>query len=817
MKAAGIRSSFVLSVFLYTASPGGAQTPLGALAIDERQGDQYGWAVNFETAGAARQRALSECGSGCAVVLTFERCAAYAVDQDAGSTAFGWAESYDSAAGARQRALAECGSRGGSRCTVRAWGCNGHVVEDSLGLGRAVRRVIQESLQAAGFDPGGVDGLFGPRTRAAIRSWQTSRGTRATGYLDNASAAALRPSVVTARTFSERSGADAAPAPEAVPEEQQAASAGQPAAAVSAELEALFWQSIVDSENPMDFEAYLAQFPNGVFRHLAENRLSALQPVASPPVASAAPEALFWQSIVNSENPADFEAYLDQFSNGVFRRLAENRLSALQPVAPPPAVGTAVEDLFWQSIANSENPAEFEAYLAQFPNGVFRNLAQNRLSALQSPSGIPARVSGRPANIDGSPAGGEVCGVPADEAVLVTWQNTADNWNIVTPAGNRIASFSSERDALGSWADVATFECEVAILVNFREFTGRFYRLNRKMQAGETDARSLFIGDPAVAADGYRESVQRHGALAIDVEGGRHSVSPAGEAHALSMCGTADCEVVATFSSCMGVAYSLSTRGPTVWAWMEAGTAGDARVGALGECTKAGGPACEVLNVVCLDAPDVAGSPASGSRVAAAEAAADPVLRPGDVFQDCDECPEMVVLPDGRLAMGRYEVMMGEWQAFRRATCCPEYSFPTRDRYSDEWWSLTHRHPAVTMNWEDAQEYASWLSRSTGATYRLPTEAEWERAATGSRPGCVRSIDDGPCPAGSYSPNAAGLSDMIGNVWEWTSARARGRSFSNVARGGGWFSTADKLRPDGRDVFSNGNSWLGFRVVRTLE
>ena len=155
-------------------------------------GIQWGWAVDYETPAAARETALRVCGSGCSVVLTFGRCGAYAADQDADSTAVGWAESYDSAAAARQAALAQCRARGGgSGCVVRVWGCNGPVVEEGLGLDRAARRQIQQGLQSAGFDPGGADGLFGPRTRAAIRRWQSSRGARSTGYLDGASAAAL--------------------------------------------------------------------------------------------------------------------------------------------------------------------------------------------------------------------------------------------------------------------------------------------------------------------------------------------------------------------------------------------------------------------------------------------------------------------------------------------------------------------------------------------------------------------------------------------------------------------------------------------------
>ena len=74
----------VLGLFaaVCTVSSVAAQPPVGALAIDERGGDQYGWAVDYETAAAAR--ALSECGAGCAVVLTFGRCVAYAADQGRG-------------------------------------------------------------------------------------------------------------------------------------------------------------------------------------------------------------------------------------------------------------------------------------------------------------------------------------------------------------------------------------------------------------------------------------------------------------------------------------------------------------------------------------------------------------------------------------------------------------------------------------------------------------------------------------------------------------------------------------------------------------
>ena len=103
----------------------------------------------------------------------------------------------------------------------------------------------------------------------------------------------------------------------------------------------------------------------------------------------------------------------------------------------------------------------------------------------------------------------------------------------------------------------------------------------------------------------FQAAAQERGYLAIDEQGGRHAFSFRGQADAVNMCGTTACEVVASFASCLGVAQSSPMQGQDVWTWMEAATEADARVGALNECTAAGGPACEVLNVYCVDASAV--------------------------------------------------------------------------------------------------------------------------------------------------------------------------------------------------------------------
>ncbi len=198
--------------------------------------------------------------------------------------------------------------------------------------------------------------------------------------------------------------------------------------------------------------------------------------------------------------------------------------------------------------------------------------------------------------------------------------------------------------------------------------------------------------------------------------------------------------------------------------------------------------------------------------------------RPGEVFQDCDECPEMVVLPGSNLAMGRYEVTVGEYRAFASATggggggdCRGVSSWRATG------FLQTGRHPVTCVSWDDAQAYVSWLSRTTGMAYRLPTEAEWERAAAGSQPGCDRlglgTRPDGTCPVGSHGSNAAGLSDMVGNVWEWTSDCWEGDCGRLVVRGGSWLNNAEFLRLGARDWDRAGvrNDTQGFRVSRTLD
>ncbi|HSV25519.1 MAG TPA: formylglycine-generating enzyme family protein [Xanthobacteraceae bacterium] len=240
---------------------------------------------------------------------------------------------------------------------------------------------------------------------------------------------------------------------------------------------------------------------------------------------------------------------------------------------------------------------------------------------------------------------------------------------------------------------------------------------------------------------------------------------------------------------------------------------------------------------------------------------------PGTTFRDCAECPEMVVVPAGKFmmgsedgaddekpvhevviakpfAVGKFEVTFDEYDACAAGGGCVNHQHP-----SDAGWGRG-RHPVIAIPWMWVSGYLDWLSQKTGKRYRLLTEAEWEYAAragtttkyafgdtithdqanfsAGTR-GQGRTVE-----VGSYPPNAWGLYDMHGNVWEWVEdcyevdyekAPADGSAYvypscpTRVARGGSWDYEADDLRSSLRYAVRPyyGVDEIGFRVARSLE
>lgn len=191
--------------------------------------------------------------------------------------------------------------------------------------------------------------------------------------------------------------------------------------------------------------------------------------------------------------------------------------------------------------------------------------------------------------------------------------------------------------------------------------------------------------------------------------------------------------------------------------------------------------------------------------------------------------------------MGKYEVTFEEYDLFAQAT---QRSLPKDDGYG------RGRRPVSNIAWEDASEYAAWLSKNTGHSYRLPTEAEWEYAARAgtqqanywgdtyqAEPACqyVNYMDcpNGAAqsiPVGALKPNAWGLYDMLGNVAEMTGsayyrlyqgAETQQAKIADgpgrVMRGGSWHRDLSSLRLAWRGIINNTKiplNIMGFRLAR---
>ena len=214
----------------------------------------------------------------------------------------------------------------------------------------------------------------------------------------------------------------------------------------------------------------------------------------------------------------------------------------------------------------------------------------------------------------------------------------------------------------------------------------------------------------------------------------------------------------------------------------------------------------------------------------------------GDEDHQPNELPQREVTIAKPFFMGVHEVTLAHYRRFVQETG-REFPDPEPAGRGDL--------PASSVSWEDGRDFCAWLSKRSGATVRLPTEAEWEyacRGGTTTRFGFGdeafwlkdfgRHADDGwnaadsprYAPVGSFLPNRFGLHDMHGNLNEWcadvyaadyrpeslaAAAAADGTNAARVLRGGHWRNSADRCRAAARTKRGQGliSSRDGFRVV----
>lgn len=241
-----------------------------------------------------------------------------------------------------------------------------------------------------------------------------------------------------------------------------------------------------------------------------------------------------------------------------------------------------------------------------------------------------------------------------------------------------------------------------------------------------------------------------------------------------------------------------------------------------------------------------------------------PTPTPAPVEEEAEEAvpvkplTEMVEIPAGPFAMGRddgpddegpahevdlptfyielFEVTNAQFVAFVEDT---GYTTDAEARGSSDWRAYVEgkdNHPVVKASWNDAKAYCEWTDR------RLPTEAEWEKAARGpegllypwgnawdpEKANVKEAGYRGTTPAGIFPDNVSpyGVHDMAGNVWEWTADWYQpypgntvpdefyGEEFK-VLRGGGWFDEQDQVLATNRSSTSPeaANDDIGFRCA----
>jgi formylglycine-generating enzyme required for sulfatase activity len=211
---------------------------------------------------------------------------------------------------------------------------------------------------------------------------------------------------------------------------------------------------------------------------------------------------------------------------------------------------------------------------------------------------------------------------------------------------------------------------------------------------------------------------------------------------------------------------------------------------------------------------------------------------------DKDEQPVHEVKIQKSFKLGKHEVTFDEYDRFALAT--------GRGLPFDQGWGRGRR-PVINVAWEDARDFADWLSKQTGKRYRLPNEAEWEYAARSGGKDEVWAGTSDAKELGEYAvfakgqtervdehrrkPNGLGLYDMSGNVWEWVQdcyhinydgAPLDGTAWEQkdpkqcgqrVFRGGSWSNGPVDLRTSARsrgsaDDRSSGD--IGFRLAQDI-
>jgi formylglycine-generating enzyme required for sulfatase activity len=481
------------------------------------------------------------------------------------------------------------------------------------------------------------------------------------------------------------------------------------------------------------------------------------------------------------------------------------------------------ELIFWDSIKDSDNPADYDAYLEAYPNGRFAPLARARGKSLRAEQAKELQATSGP----------EIADMDAEFKVL------------------KNARLREQPDA--SSKNLGTLKQGARVIVTGRVADGEWYRIETD------DGKSGYVFGKLIA-----EASRDADKAALEKVAAEKAAAEKAAAAAAAEAAAREAKAAADEAARKSAADEAARKAAAEEAARKAAAEEAARKAAAEEAARKAAAQAEAARKAAEKAAAEAAAAEAARKAAAAKVAGTKVASV-DTFQDCDACPEMIELPAGSFIMGteggdasetpahtvniaypfamsRFEITAAEWKACVNAGGC---------KYQPKRKGMTGTSPVHNLSWLDAQQYVTWLSKKTGKKYRLPSEAEWEyaaRAGTKTAFWWGNTIGKGnanckncggdynrkrPAVVDSFDANAFGLQGMSGSVWEWVedcwfdsyegapgdgSARTRKDCQSRVLRGGSWRNDADYARSASRFTYDNDVRYVlnGFRVVREM-
>lgn len=504
---------------------------------------------------------------------------------------------------------------------------------------------------------------------------------------------------------------------------------------------------------------------------------------------------------------------------------------AAAPVATTvqPAIGEVAQ--VWSATKDSTSVAVLEAFSRQFPNTVYADLARARIDELKRGQVAATGVSVAAPILQPDP----VIARPRSDPL--------------PPSRAKPSAF----EAAQAWSSVRESTNPAALEKFVLDFADSIYVTDAKARLDELKKRSQVASAPAPQAP---PAAAPNFGLPSNAK--PLSSYDAAQAWVKIRAGTNVADIEAF----------LREYGDSIYADMARQRLSELKkLALLAPAQQSQRAPSSVTPVVGIFSPSRSIAPLTASEAAG--------IQPMDTFRECQSCPEMIVIPAGqfmigspqnepdrnanegpqrpvnftkKFAVGKFAITFEEWDACVAGGGCEGY------RPADE--GLRGRFPVINVSWSDAQTYVAWLTKTTGKSYRLLSEAEREyvtRAGTstifwfGNTISSAQANYDGRTAynggsSGEYrqrrlavdalAPNPFGLYHVHGNVEEWVEdcwlgdhsqapadgAARVGECGRRVLRGGSWYEAANMLRSASRTGFYPGfrSNKIGFRVARSL-